>query len=181
MCIRDRCTSYIARAQDHILLLKKGDKTIQQLYKGSDIAVLLPGKSWLQGKLRDIRNDTIVISPEIVHYSHFGNDTIHTVSRTFALSEILGVPKKGVKIIYEDGRYQVSRSGSKENWRAFRNGNYLIVGSAGYLLLNLVNGPARGWGNQRLIATGVLAGGVILKLIYKHYHLLGKRYRLEII
>lgn len=127
---------------------------------------------WLDGIIRSIRNDSILIEQIRLEQvaNRFGFATIDTARfglMKFHVSEIYGMPKN-------------------DNAGIFTNGALLKVGSIGYILLNIANTLIH---HEQLfsavnatrlgVAGAVLLTGILLGLNHESYIRIGRKYRME--
>jgi hypothetical protein len=161
-------------SQSDLLVLKDRNETIQTWVPGSIINFQFSNKQWLQGIIKTVRNDSIIMEQIAIRTvpNQFGFPTVDTAKfglMKFHVKEIYGMPKK-------------DRSG------IFTNGALLKLGSAAYIFVNIFNSlihkePVFSAQNAtRLgIAAGVFLLGVLLGSMHKTYITLGKRYTMEVI
>ncbi len=166
-------TSAKAQSGD-MLVLKKGNRTEQRFFGGSFIAIQLKSKQWINGYLTKIKNDTIQIlpiveKPAVNFLGMVVTDTVLLNPMKIPLKNIYAVPKEEAFIF-------------------IKNGSLLQILGGGYLLLNIINtasskDPVFGKDNidNLAIAAGVLTVGTVMHLTHKSTHLLGKKYRLQIV
>jgi hypothetical protein len=177
--------SSYADAQQNFFVLKKGSKTIKSYRAGFDIAFQTKNQQWTTGKITKIQNDSFFIRPGIVHYYLMGTDTTYYPIISFALADVVILPKKGLKIDYINGQFQINRSAGHVHFYWIKSGWVFRVGSAGYALLNIVNGLIQNslsfsWGTFG-VAAGIFLFGEILHRTYKVTMRMGKKYHLEFI
>jgi hypothetical protein len=177
--------SSYADAQQNFFVLKKGNKTIKSYRVGFDIAFQTKNQQWTTGKITKIQNDSFFIRPSIVHYYMMGTDTTYYPILSFALADVVILPKKGLKIDYINGQFQINRSAGHVHFYWIKSGWVFRVGSAGYALLNIVNGLIQNslsfsWGTFG-VAAAVFLFGEILHRTYKVTMRMGKKYHLEFI
>jgi hypothetical protein len=161
-------------SQSDLLVLKEKNRTIQTWVPGSIINFQFSSKQWIQGIIKTIRNDSIIMEQIVIQTipNQFGFPTIDTAKfglMKFHVNEIYGMPKK-------------------DNAGIITNGALFKLGSAGYIFVNLINTLAHKEAlfspenATRLgIAAGVFLVGTILGATHKTYITLGKRYRMETI
>ncbi len=160
-------------AQSDLLVLKQRKQTIQTWVPGSLINFQFSSKQWIQGIIKTIRNDSILIEQIVIRQvpNQFGFPTIDTAKLGILklhVNEIYGIPKRG--------------SGGD----IFTNGTLLQLGSGGYIFLNLINSLIR---NEQVfssvnltrigIAGAVFAVGSLLQASHKTYIQLGKKYTMQ--
>ena len=129
-----------------------------------------------------MENDSFYFTKEIVRYGLMGSDTMHFSGFHFALSDIYAVPKRGVQIDWVNDHYQIISWGGHQHFYWVKSGYIFRLGAAGYALVNILNGIIKHHvtleGSKMGIAAVVLAGGIVLKKIYKLTHRLGGKYKL---
>ena len=177
--------SSIVSAQQDFFVLKKGNKTISSYRKGFYIAFQTKNKQWATGTITNIQNDSFFIRPMIVHYHLMGSDTTYYPVLPFALSDVVILPKKGVKIDYIKGQFRVNRSAGHVHWYWIKSGWLFRTGSIGYAALNIINGLLENslsfsW-NTFGIAAGVFLFGELLLHTVKFTMQMGKKYHLQFI
>ena len=162
-------------AQNDLLVLKKKDQTIQTWVRGSFISFQFSSKQWIQGRIKQIWNDSLLIDQQSVtmvpnQFGFFSVDTLH-----------MGLMKLHVKEIY--GMEKRSTGGS-----IFTNGALLQIGGGGYIFLNIMNSLIKKdqvFSSKNLTGIGIAAGvflvGKLLEISHSPYIVLGKKYRMEIL
>jgi hypothetical protein len=162
-------------SQSDLLVLKQRNQIIQTWVPGSFINFQFSSKQWLQGIIKYIRNDSIVMEQIALRQvpTQLGYPTTDTAKlgiMKLHVNEIYGIPKRNM------------RSG------IIANGTLFQLGSAAYIFLNIFNSLIRGeqvFGPQNLpglaIAAGVFIVGKILEATHKEYITLGKKYTMETI
>ena len=162
-------------AQSDLLVLKQRNQTIQSWVPGSLINFQFSSKQWIQGIIKNIRSDSIVMEQIVLVQvaNQFGFPTIDTSKMgimKFHVNEIYGLPKRN------------SSSG------IISNGTLFKLGSAGYIFLNISNSLIQNdqvFSSQNLtrigIASGIFLIGSILSASHKTYIILGKKYTMETI
>jgi hypothetical protein len=143
--------------------------------KGSYATFLTSTNGWVQSRIIDIKNDSVLFREVIVRqvatpWGVPNLDTIATPLVSIHYSDIIGVPR------------------GKESFSYIKNGTLPMIGGAGYILLNLVNGAYLNFSpfsKQNLpgvaVATGVFAAGFLLNKLHKPYIKFDKKYSLEYI
>jgi hypothetical protein len=173
-------------SQHAFIIFKKKNKTIESFWLGSTIAFQLKDKQWHKGEIIKIQNDSFYIRPVLVQYNLLNTDTFYYSLLGFALHDIYAMPKKGVLIDYENGRYQISTSGGHQHWYWIKSGWIFRVAAAGYAGLIVANSlidsdlSISDSKPQLGIAALVFLGGVILQKTYKLTLKVGRKYRVEI-
>jgi hypothetical protein len=152
-----------ARAQvsDLISVRKPNGRTIRTFTKGSFMTFIDPAAQWVEGTVQDIRNDSVFISRLDVrtYRTQAGGQVADTIGAWISGYHY----RELVKIRIHD------RRGSLLNLA----GSALIIGGAGYAVLNLVNGayleePINDPENLRSlgIALGMAGLGVAIKKLF---------------
>ncbi len=194
MCIRDRngipflflfFYPLVAYPQQDILVFKKKNKTISTFTRGSYIAFQGKYQEWFTGNITGIKNDSFYIQPMVVHYHLSGTDTTRYNIQFFTTADIYAMPKKGVKVDYSNGRFQINRSAGHVHWYWVKGGWIFRVGALGYAALHVINGLIANnlslTGSHFGIVAGVFLIGEILHQIYKPVQKLGKKYHVKTI
>jgi hypothetical protein len=159
-------------AQKDILMLKQNNQTLQSWTSGSYILFQFSSQQWIEGIIKKIQNDSILIDQ--IQVRQVGNqfglptiDTAHFGLMQFHISEIYGMPKKGMSS------------------NLFTNGSLFQLGSGAYILLNVVNSLIKAdpvFSSDNLSKLGIAAGffviGKILQNSHKSYLEMGKKYRM---
>ena len=151
------------RAQEDILIFKKGNKSIEKFWKGTFIAFQLENKTWEKGELMKIKNDSFYIRPRVVRYSLMRTDTFYYPVKGFVLSDIYALPKRGYLVDYVNGRFQISRSGGHQHFYWIKSGYIFRLAGAGFALLGLANGSLI----NLPIGAGIFVAGILMKKLYK--------------
>ncbi|MES2003661.1 MAG: hypothetical protein V4450_04005 [Bacteroidota bacterium] len=164
-----------ANSQSDLLVLKKRNQTIQTWVTGSIINFQFSSKQWIQGIIKTIRNDSILMEQIDIRQvpNQFGFPTIDTAKlgiMKLHVNEIYGIPKRG--------------SGGD----IFTNGTLLQLGSGAYIFLNIINSLIKNdqvFSSVNLtrigIAGGVFLVGTLLQAGHSTYIQLGKKYTMETI
>src|SRR5258705_3137559 len=100
--------TFFARAQQDFFLLKKGNKTIMSFRVGFYIAFQTKNKEWVTGNITGIRNDSFMVRPRIIQVQLMRTDTFYFPIMALALSDVVILPKKVVKIDYINGRSSIN-------------------------------------------------------------------------
>ncbi len=168
-------TTGAAFSQNDLLVLKQRNQSIQSWVPGSVITFQYSSKQWIQGIIKAIRNDSILIE----------QITLERVANQFGFLSIdtakLGLMKLHVKEIY--GMPKRSSGGS-----IFTNGALFMLGSAAYIFVNIFNTLIHKdalFDSQNSVRLGTAAGvflvGVLLQSGHSDYVVLGKKYTMETI
>lgn len=159
-------------AQRDLLVLKQRNKTIQTWVSGSLISFQYSSKQWIEGIIKTIRNDSIVIEQiRLVQVANqFGFPTIDTAKMGLLklhVNEIYGMPKRN----FGSG--------------IFTNGILFQLGSSAYMFLNIFNSliqKEQVFSTVNLSRLGVAGAvfivGGILRASHKTYIILGKKYHI---
>src|SRR6185436_6843415 len=160
-------------SQEDILVLKKGNKSIEKFWKGGFIAFQLENKTWEKGELMKITNDSFYIRPRVIKYGFMRTDTFYYPVKGFVRSDIYAMPKKGYLIDFVNGRFQISRTGGHVHFYWIKSGFIFRIAGAGFALLGLINGSLI----NIPIGAAVFAAGVLMKKMYKPTIRLKGKYR----
>lgn len=164
---------HCALAQTDLLVLKRNNKIIQTWVPGSFIDFQFSNSRWIQGIIKVIRNDSLIIDQVVLQQvaNRFGFATIDTGH--------LGLLKLHVNEIHSMPR----RTGGSN---MFSNGTLFQLGSGAYILLNLANTlihgePLFGSNNtSRLVIAGsIFIAGTILRNMQTPYIVAGRKYTLH--
>lgn len=164
--------SFTVMAQKDVLMLKQNNQTLQSWTNGSYILFQFSSKQWIEGIIKKIQNDSVTIDQ--IQVRQVGNqfglptiDTAHFGYMKFHVNEIYGMPKRGMSS------------------NIINNGSLLQMGSAAYILINVVNSLIKSdpvFGSDNLPKLGIAAGffilGKILQNTHKSYLQMGKKYRM---
>ncbi len=163
--------SGLVSAQNDLLLLRKHNRTVRQFYPGISTEFFIDNNQLISGFITKIQNDSLYLDQYRVATMYTGwssaiNDTINTYHLAFSYKEIVGFP--------------VMQKMRETNFPTL-----LMVGSAGYAALNIINAGILNQsltGSQNLsrlgIAAAVFATGYLLKGVKKYYLPIGKKYKL---
>ena len=162
-------------AQSDLLVLKQRSRTIQTWVPGSVITFQFSSKQWIQGIIKTIRNDSLLLEQIDVRQvaNPFGFPTIDTAKLGLLklhVNEIYGMPKRNF------------------GGDIFSNGTLLQLGSGAFIFLNISNSLIKGdqvFSSVNLsrlgIAGAVFLLGTLLQVSHKTHIKLGKRYTMETI
>jgi len=162
-------------SQSDLLVLKQRNQTIQTWVPESFINFQFSSKQWIQGIIKNIRNDSIIMEQIVLQRvaNRFGFPTIDTAKMGLLkihVREIYGMPKRN----FSTG--------------IISNGALFKLGSGGYIFLNIFNSVIHNqplFSSQNLtnlgIASGVFALGALLQARHKTYVVLGKKYTMRIL
>ncbi|MBV9986807.1 MAG: hypothetical protein JO301_03960 [Chitinophagaceae bacterium] len=164
----------LVKAQSDLLVMKQRGRPVQTWVKGSFFNFQFVNKQWIQGRIREMRNDSLLIDVMVFRsvLTRFGVPAIDTGRvgiLKFHVREVYAMPKRRLQ------------SG------AFSDGALLQVGSGGFIFLNIFNSLTHGeavFGGNNPSALGIAAGifgiGTLISLTHKDYVVLGKKFSLEI-
>ena len=162
-------------SQSDLLVLKQKNQVIQTWVPGSYIDFQFSSKQWIQGIIKNIRNDSILIDQVVLRQvptqlGFLKTDTAHLGLMKLHVSEIYGMPKR------------------QQGSGILSNGALFQLGAAAYIFLNIFNSLLKGdpvFGSRNLssiaIAAGVWVTGKVLKSVHKTYIKTGGRYKLQMI
>ena len=172
-------------AQKSILYFKKGRKTVSSYFEGTTISFLLKDREWEKGVIKKITNDSIYIRPSVVHYSPMGTDTLLFNTIGFSIGDIFAMPKSGILIDYKNDRFQINRAGGHVHFYWIKAGALFRIGAATYLGVAVINGLSskenKVTGKDIAWSAGVFGFGMLLKLLYKPYLKIGKKYHFKVL
>lgn len=166
---------FFTRAQQgpcDIMLLKKGNKTIQKFFTGSNIMFFTTGGMQVTGTIECITNDSIFLYQQTIRRIPTAEggirfDTSNKYKLMFNIANIGSFP-----------------AGKLKGKNLLTDGTLLMLGGAGYLVLNLVNTTRQGdppFGEENLpkvlASTGAMAGGFLLRKAWPTKHKLGRKYQ----
>jgi hypothetical protein len=178
--------STAANSQYKFIAFKKGRKTVVNYPMDSYFAFMLKNHSWVAGNIADIRNDSFFIRPMIIRHSLMGQDTVHLITQSYAITDVYALPNKGIKIEYMGDRFQVNTSAGHVHFYWIQSGWLFRTGALGYAGLSIVNDLANNdppFAKKNMpgfaIAGGVFLIGKLLHLHYKYYIRMNSKYHLE--
>ena len=164
-----------AFGQNNLLLLQKKGKTIQSFYPGKFISLETVNKSYAEGLITKITNDSIYIryfeiEKSVTAYGGVYFDTAFRYTTTIHAKEI------GAVILV------------KGNSNRKRNGTILMVAGGGVMVLGAVNGlyrgdPPKDWYKPSgyITAGALLVTGYLLSKSAVKKYTIGKKYQLKIL
>jgi hypothetical protein len=166
--------SFSAKSQDFIIL-KKRNTTLQTFFTGSNINFQLNNREWIQGYIKRISHDSLVIQPIEIRYlpTIWGTripDTLFLSLLKIPAADINAMPRKN------------------ESFEYIKNGTLFRDAGFGYLLLNIINALINnesvfGGNNitkQSIAISGFVLGKVLQKTYSSTLHI-GKKYHLQYI
>ena len=160
-------------AQGDLLVLRKKHQTIQTWVPGSTLYFQFSSKQWIQGIIKAIRNDSLILEQIDVRQvpNAFGFPTIDTAKlglMKLHVNEIYGIPRRN--------------AGSD----IFTNGVPLQLGSGAFIFLNIFNSLIKNdqvfssVNLTRITAAGALfVLGTVLHTGHKTFIVLGKKYTIQ--
>ncbi len=163
--------SGLVSAQNDLLLLRKHNRTVRQFYPGISTEFFIANKQLISGFITKIQNDSLYLDQYRVAtmYTGWGSavyDTINTYHLVFSYKDIVGFP-------------------ATQKMTSTTIPSLLMLGSAGYAALNIINAGTLNQsltGRQNLgrlgIAAAVFVTGLLLKRVKKDYWPVGKKYKL---
>ena len=169
------CLCFMATSQvsDFISVRKKSGRTIRSFFPGSPIVAETFYGSYLDGWVEDIRNDSVFIKIYDVRYygTPYGGTIIDTIR-----NYVVPIYHKEIKSIKV---YQRRKSAPA------KIAKLLVIGGAGYFLLNLANGA---YLNESItekknirslgISLGSLGAGLLLNRFFKPNNFSEKKHRI---
>ena len=155
--------------------MKEKNQVIQTWIPGSVINFQFSNKQWIEGIIKTVRNDSILMEQIVVRTvpDAFGFPKIDTAKLGLLklhVSEIYGMPKR--------------------NFGAgiFSNGILFQLGSGAYIFLNIFNSLIHNeqvFSSVNLIRLGIAGGvfvvGSLLRASHKTYIVIGKKYSMQTI
>ena len=162
-------------SQSDLLVMKQKNQVIQTWIPGSVIDFQFSNKQWIEGIIKIVRHDSILMEQIIVRTipDAFGFPKIDTAKMGLLklhVNEIYGMPKRD----FGGG--------------IFSNGILFQLGSGAYIFLNLFNSLIH---NEQVfssvnltrlgIAGGVFVVGSLLRASHKTYIVIGKKYHMQTI
>jgi len=164
-----------AVAQNNILLLQKKHKRIDNYYPGKFISIETINKSYAEGLITKITNDSIYIrffeiEKSVTDYGGVYFDT------AFRYTTVIHVKEIGAVLV------------EKKNTNRKRNGSILMVAGGGVMVLGAVNGlyrgdPPKDWYKTSgyIVAGALIATGFLLSRSADKRYAIGKKYQLKIL
>lgn len=166
-----------ANAQADMVVLKKGNKTVERYYIDSYIYFNTEKDQRWSGKIYRLKEDTIFIVPieERAFMSNWGlvlTDTIQLNRIGIAVNKIKSITRQDESFVF------------------LKNGALLKWLGGGYAFLNIVNNLTSSdrdplFGSQNLknlgIAAAVFGAGMVQNALYKDFYTLGRKYKLQIL
>lgn len=161
-------------AQTDLLVLKQRNQTIQTWVPGSVITFQYSSGQWIQGIIKAVRNDSILVEQirmerVVNRFGFISTDTARMGLMKLHVKEIYGMPKRNSGGIPAIGPLFQLASGAYIFLNVF---NTLIHSEA---LFDAENVP------RLSIAAGFFLVGTLLQSMHKESILLGKKYTMETI
>ena len=165
----------VCYSQTDLLVLKQRNQTIQTWIPGSFIDFQFSSHQWIQGIIKSVKNDSILIEQVILERipNQFGFLSIDTAKlglMKLHVSEIYGMPKRN----YSSG--------------IINNGVLFQMGGGAYIFLNIFNSLLHKdaiFGKENITGLSIAAGffllGKVLAATHKTYVVLGKKYTMSTI
>jgi hypothetical protein len=161
---------------DFIVVKKKNNRTVKSFFPGSLITLETITGNGFSGPITEIRNDSVFIRRYDVRAvpNYWGTRSIDTLG-----SFVVSVHYKEIAEIVVEKR---------ESFGFIKNGTIFIIGGAGYIFLNLVNGkykkePISSSENAKKlgIAAAVMATGVLLNVLHRRNNKFSRKYVIQYI
>jgi hypothetical protein len=165
-------SAFGAFAQNDLLVMKKQNQIVQTWVRGSSITFQFSNKQWLQGIIKAIRNDSLLLDIYVLRQvpNQFGMPTVDTGK--------IGLLKLHTKEIYAMPK-------RKQGGSIFTNGALFKIAGGAFIFFNITNSLINGeqvFGPDNLpslgIAVGLIGVGMILGATHKTEIVLGKKYTL---
>ena len=128
VCLTLLMQDCLSQSLDYISVRKKNGTVIKNFYSGSDIVLQMTNGRYLQGPIHAIKNDSVFLTVYDIRYvptiyGTYFKDTVSTV--------IAGIKKDEIsRVLLQKRRNFLQRTVAP----------IAIIGGAGYLTLNLLNG-----------------------------------------
>jgi hypothetical protein len=150
-----------SQSLDYISVRKKNGSVVKNFYSGSDILLQQTNGIYLQGPIAAIRNDSVYLT---IYDIRLFPTTFGTFIRDTIAVSIVGIRHQEIQRIYLAKRTSF--------WER-NTGPLLMIGGAGYLALNILNGglfESSVTDNKNLKKIGFAAGafglGYLLKKLF---------------
>lgn len=166
----------LSQKSDFIVLKKRNNRTLKTYYPGEFISAVTYNGFPINGYIKDIRNDSVIIlqqQRELVS-AGFGSE-LDTVSY------VLGIDYHDIKAFHYTSQYTWGR---KRGFAQISIPKLMMAGGAGFIILELVNTAYRNESinaNNKLaslgIAAGIAAAGFAITRIQKHRDQAGINYK----
>ena len=165
-----------AQPSDYIVLKKKNNRTLKTYFPGTFLSAVTYTGFTLNGVIKEIKNDSVFIEQWEVRQvpTQFGVPALDTIVYT-------------IRMHYQEIRqylYTTNRSGASKRRGGGMIQQIMIIGGAGFIVLEVVNTLYRGEslsdGNKltvMAIAAGVAATGMLWKHFQNRREKSGKKYK----
>lgn len=165
-----------AQPSDYIVLKKKNNRTLKTYFPGTFLSAVTYTGFTLNGVIRQIKNDSVFIEQWEVRQvpTQFGVPALDTIVYT-------------IRMHYQEIRqylYTTSRSGISTRRGGGMIQQIMIIGGAGFIVLEAVNTIYRGEsfsdGNKltvMAIAAGIATTGILWKHLQSRGDRTGKKYK----
>ncbi len=155
--------SFAQQASDFISVKKRNNRTIKTFFPGLNISFITTFKRPVSGLITDIRHDSIFVKMWDIRVVP---TTLGVTMLDTAGSYIIGLHYKDIEKIDVSDRMKLQQ---------VILGPILIIGGAGYIALNLINGAymkqpvtdSKNLGKLE-IAAGAIGAGLLVNYIRKH-------------
>jgi hypothetical protein len=117
-----------SQSPDYISVRKKNGQAVKNFYTGSHIILQLKDRSYLAGPILDVRKDSVYVALyDIRRYpTTWGTYVNDTISKTVAALHYKEIRRISIF--------------KRQDFIKRKSGPMLMIGSAGYLTLNILNG-----------------------------------------
>lgn len=176
-------SSLLTFGQRQILLVKRGQRTLERYWPGQVFSFAVAGMQWRKGELTRIQHDSFYIRPSVVHYYFGGSDTSYFPVEGYSIKDVQFLPRPRFLIAYNGKEFNFSRTGGHVHWYWVKSGWLFRAAGIGYAGLYLTNGLIRDdldlKDGRLAIAGGSYLLGFVLKRVYRIYRPLNKRLHLQ--
>jgi hypothetical protein len=143
----------LSQTSDFVVLKKRNNRTVKTYYPGAFISAHTYNGFSINGFIKDIRNDTIVVLQQERRLmgTEFGS-SLDTMSYT------IGIDYHEIKTFHYTGQYTWGR---KRGFAQITLPRLMKVGGVGFLILELVNTAYRKesiTANNKIVPLGIAAG-----------------------
>lgn len=151
-----------AQVPDFVSIRKANGRTVKNIMKGMYVSFATKSGTWLEGPVHDIRNDSVIIQQFVVRkvMTNLGIPVLDTLGSVLQPVHYAHI-----------GPVKVKR---RQNFFVRRTDDLLMIGGAGYLLLNVTNGallqqrqPVNKKENLRKLGTSV--GAMAVGLLWHRF------------
>jgi hypothetical protein len=154
----------LSQQSDFVVLKKRNNRTIKTYYPGSFISAITHNGFSINGYIKDIRHDSIIILQEERRLmpTDFGS-TLDTMSYT------IGIDYRDIKKFQYTSQYTWGR---KRGFAEITLPRLMIIGGTGYILLEAINTVYRKesiTSNNKLVSLGIAAGVAAAGLAIVHF------------